>query len=263
MLYLIGKIFGFLLIMSIALLFDKKKTKKSIIITSIIVLLIGAPVEMLGALDGRLISWPLAFVLIVNSLLINIIPLAIVDVIIIFDRLYEKKWYTKILPWFAGILYGLVFVIVVPLVVMEQVKLYRDTKQVEETVESVAQVWGFILSKELITDWCKPYYELKVYPKKFAETFGSIKLNAENFIVETAKKSGEDISVIQVAKASIVDTANKSYEEDYVATKNKKEQNGGKYSKKDYCKMIDDKADFHISNTKQYFEQLFNLSLDK
>ncbi len=263
MLYLIGKIFGLLFIMSVALLFDKKKTKKSIILTSIFTLLFWSVFEMIATLDGNLISWRLAFVLFLNSLITGIIAMAIVDITIIVDRLYEKKWYTKILPWFAGILYGLVFVIVVPLVIMEQVKLYRETKQVEETVESVAQVWGFILSKELITDWCKPYYELKVYPKKFAETFGPIKLNAENFIVETAKKSGEDISVMQVAKASIVDTANKSYEEDYVATKNKKEQNGGKYSKKDYCKMIDDKADFHISNTKQYFEQLFNLSLDK
>lgn len=263
MLYLIGKIFGFLFIMSVALLFDKKKTKKSIIITSIFTLLFWSVFEMIATLDGNLISWRLAFVLFINSLITGIIAMAVVDITIIVDRLYEKKWYTKILPWFAGILYGLVFVIVVPLVVMEQVKLYRETKQVEETVESVAQVWGFILSKELITDWCKPYYELKIYPKKFAETFGPIKLNAENFIVETAKKSGEDISVMQVVKASIVDTANKSYEEDYVATKNKKEQNGGKYSKKDYCKMIDDKADFHISNTKQYFEQLFNLSLDK
>ena len=128
---LIVKILGWFLIMSVALLFDKKKTTKSIILVSIVALFIGAIVEIPGALNGKLISFALATGLFINSLLSNLIPLLICVTIITCTRVYTKKWYTKILPWVVGILYGTVLIITTPLIIREQIKLYKESKQVE------------------------------------------------------------------------------------------------------------------------------------
>lgn len=257
MLELIGMIFGLLLIMSIGLAFDKNKTTKSIIITGIITLFVWVLLNIPGRLDGHLISWQLFFYLFIHYLLVGSIAMAITLFIIIKDKLYLKEWYTKKAPWIVGIFYGVIFLITIPLVIKEQIKLYKEYTSLSQEVEQVGQIYGFILSKDLITEWCEPYYPLKIYPMKFAETFGEIKYNSRQFLIDAFAKNGESINTIYKVEEVITNDVYKSYEQDFTTTKQKQELSGKQYTKQDYCKMIDNKADFHIYNTKELFEKLY------
>lgn len=258
MLELIGMILALLCIMSIALTFDKKKTTKSIIITGIITLFVWAFFNIPGRLDGNLISWQLFLALLLHYLFWGSIAMLVTIFIIIKDRLYEKKWYTKTLPWGAGVFYGLIFAIMLPLVIKEQINLYKDYQQTSTEVEQVSKVYGFLLSKDLISDWCYQHYILQKYPMKFAEEFGEIQYNARKFLVDSLTKHGESLEAIDSMEVMLAEVAYNTYEQDYLKTKQNKESTGKKYTKKDFCKMIDEKADMHISNTQMLFKELIS-----
>ena len=70
-------------------------------------------------------------------------------------------------------------------------------------------------------------------------------------------KNGESINTIYKVEEVITNDVYKSYEQDFTTTKQKQELSGKQYTKQDYCKMIDNKADFHIYNTKELFEKLY------
>ena len=97
--FLIGILYWFL-ILSMALLFDKKKNLKSIIFVSVVTLFVVAMIEALGG--GGFNSMSLVMDLFIIGLFDNIIPLLICTTVIICCRLYTKKWFTKILPYIAG-----------------------------------------------------------------------------------------------------------------------------------------------------------------
>lgn len=240
--------------MSFALVFDKRKTHKSIILTSAWVTIIWSLLEIPGNLDGRLISWHLFFSMFISNMISSIIAITIVDFVIIKDRLYEKAWYTKKVPWIAGIIYGLIFILVTPLIVIEQINLHKKQQELSVEIEQVSQVYGFILSKFLITDWCEPYYSLTVYPMKFAATFGETQYNAKHFLIDALKQNGEDEIVFKEMESMLTKLAYKTYEADYITIKKLKEEKGEQYSKKDYCKMVDKKAYFHISNIEKMLQ---------
>lgn len=261
LLHILGVVFAFLLLMSIALAFSKKKTVKNIIITSIIVIIFYALISIPGNLNGRLISWPLLTQLFINNILYGLIAAAVADFIIIKDRLYEKKWFLKITPWIGGLLCGFVLLLMVPSVISEQIDLYKKQVKQEESllqVDRASKMYGFIFSKELITDWCSPYYKLKVYPAKFSQTFGDIKRQAETVLKDALVKNGENIEILDNLNKNLIAMANNIYENDYSQTKDKVKKSGRKYSKHDFCKMIDDKADFHINNTINLFNESFS-----
>ena len=65
------------------------------------------------------------------------------------------------------------------------------------------------------------------------------------------------INTIYKVEEVITNDVYKSYEQDFTTTKQKQELSGKQYTKQDYCKMIDNKADFHIYNTKELFEKLY------
>ena len=74
----------------------------------------------------------------------------------------------------------------------------------------------------------------------------------ENFSVEPTRNIWPE-----VVEEVITNDVYKSYEQDFTTTKQKQELSGKQYTKQDYCKMIDNKADFHIYNTKELFEKLY------
>lgn len=256
MLELLGMVFALFCLMSVGLFFDNKKTTKSILVTSVIVLFVWALLNVPGRLDGRLFSWQLFFSIFFYYLFMGIIAIAIVDFIIIKGKFYLKEWYVRKLPWVAGVFYAIIFFIGLSLVVREQISLYKSYKQQSYDVEQVAMLYGFIMSKDMITDWCEPYYSLKNYPMKFAEAFGEIKYNARNFLTQAMIQNGESVSVLVELDSVLTEQAYDSYEKDYSEIKKIKEKEGVQYSKVDYCKMVDEKADFHISNIRQVLETL-------
>ena len=98
-------VLGWFLIMSIALLFDKKKTLGSIIFVSVIALFIVALIEALVGSGFNSLSLDLFIDLFIIGLFSNIIPLLVCAIVIICCRLFTKKWFTKILPYIAVVIY--------------------------------------------------------------------------------------------------------------------------------------------------------------
>lgn len=117
------------MILSLVLVFVRNQTRKNIIIAAIIGCLIATFLGFCGYIDGRLLTWPLARFLLLNALIANGIAFIIAVLLTIWRRWNTKKWFTKRLPWFAGVLYGLILLIAFPMEVKEQYEIQQVAKE--------------------------------------------------------------------------------------------------------------------------------------
>ena len=117
------------MILSLVLVFVRNQTRKNIIIAAIIGCLIATFLGFCGYIDGRLLTWPLARFLLLNALIDNGIAFIIAVLLTIWRRWNTKKWFTKRLPWFAGVLYGLILLIAFPMEVKEQYEIQQVAKE--------------------------------------------------------------------------------------------------------------------------------------
>lgn len=127
--FLIGRFTGALMILSLVLVFVRNQTRKNIVIAGIIAFLIAIFINFAGDINGRLLTWPLAkFLLLVNAVP-NFVVFAIATVLIVWRRWNTQKWFAKVLPWIAGILYGALLCFVLPKEIEEQYEIQQTAKE--------------------------------------------------------------------------------------------------------------------------------------
>ncbi len=131
--YLLGKMTTCLLMLSIALKFDKKKTKTSLFITTLIIILIMGVVEGIGNLDGRLITPHLFFSLFINSVISSTICYLILVPLVGYKKWYNNRWFSKGVFGAACIFYGIFWGLGIPSALIEQYQLYQFIKEVKQT----------------------------------------------------------------------------------------------------------------------------------
>ncbi|MBR6356162.1 MAG: hypothetical protein IKR92_04840 [Alphaproteobacteria bacterium] len=125
MLFLGGRFLGAVLILSLVLAFVRNQTRKNIIIAGVIGFLFATFLGFCGYIDGRLLTWPLARFLLLNALIDNGIAFIIAILLTIWRHWNTQKWFAKVLPWIAGVLYGLILLIAFPMEVKDQYEIQQ------------------------------------------------------------------------------------------------------------------------------------------
>ena len=120
------------------MVFFKNKTRKNVLTASVIAWLIMILLNFSGSIDGRLLTLPLTIGLLITTAILTFVPLAILTAIVLYEHLAEKKWFAKKLPWVAGILYGFILFVGVPMTVLEQYKMQKMASEL--TVKQWAQM---------------------------------------------------------------------------------------------------------------------------
>lgn len=133
-----SRCFAALMILSFVMVFFKNKTRKNVLTASVIAWLIMILLNFSGSIDGRLLTLPLTIGLLITTAILTFVPLAILTAIVLYEHLAEKKWFAKKLPWVAGILYGFILFVGVPMTVLEQYKMQKMASEL--TVKQWAQM---------------------------------------------------------------------------------------------------------------------------
>lgn len=124
-----GRFLGAIALLSLVLLFVRNQTRKNIIIAGIIACVIAILINFAGAIDGRLLTLPLAEFLLFLVAVPNVVFFALVTLLTIWRRWNSQKWFAKGMPWVACILCGLTLCFVLPREVKEQFEIQKIAKE--------------------------------------------------------------------------------------------------------------------------------------
>lgn len=120
-----GRFLGALLVLSLVLAFVRNQTRKNIVISGVIAYLIATFLSFCGSLDGRLMTWLLAKFLLLQTIIIDAVIFAIATLLTICFHWNTKKGFTRDMPLVAGILYGLLICIILPIEIKEQYEIQK------------------------------------------------------------------------------------------------------------------------------------------
>lgn len=123
MLHFLGKLFGVIIFLSLSTKFDRKKTTKSLLITSFISLLIVSFIEVMGGLNGVKLTLEIFISSYMVSFFINLLAFAIIVPRLIKKQWYLQKWFSRNVFILACILYSLILFVVLPQVLIEQINM--------------------------------------------------------------------------------------------------------------------------------------------
>lgn len=125
-----------------------------------------------------------------------------------------------------------------------------------DRLKQATGAYGFIAASEKsVSDWCKPYYTPKIFQTKLKNQFALKKEKAKNIIKEAFGKNWEQVFKEMTKETSIINK--QQMDDDYKQVKIQANKNGENMSKYDYCKMIDEGADWFVGYKNKLFRQMY------
>ncbi len=119
-------------------------------------------------------------------------------------------------------------------------------KQNSELVRQASKAYGFIISNDYkIVKYCSQYYPVNNLKRKFDSMFKEKKTKAVNILNNAFGSSGaKTLETSIISNPNVIQTFHKQIEDDYQSVKRLAAQDGIlNFTRKDYCKMIEDSAD--------------------
>ncbi len=138
----------------------------------------------------------------------------------------------------------------------ESLKTYLKVPGNLDGFKQAMGAYGFITASEKsVSDWCKPYYLPKNFQTKLKNQFALKKGKAKNIIKDALGKNWEQAFNEMTKKTAIINK--QQIDEDYKQVKLQANKNGENISKYDYCKMIDEGADWFVGYKNKLFRQMY------
>lgn len=131
-----GRLFAAIAILSLVTAFVRHQTRRNLLIASAISFVVVLLLSFNGSINGRLLSWFSIKNLAIKVFIPNIITCSIATILMFMCHWNTQKWFAKKLPWFAGIFYGLLLCLSLPMVIKEQFDI-QNTAQ-----ELTLKQWG-------------------------------------------------------------------------------------------------------------------------
>ena len=139
-----GRLFAAIAILSLVTAFVRNQTRRNLLIASVIAFLVVLLLSFNGSINGRLLSLFSVKYLAIKILIPNIITCTIATALMFACHWNTQKWFAKILPWFAGIFYGLILCLSLPMVIKEQIEIQKLAQ------ELTLKQWGNLPENEQI-----------------------------------------------------------------------------------------------------------------
>lgn len=140
-------------------------------------------------------------------------------------------------------------------VIEEQQKKYLT--QNKELVSQASKAYGFIIANDYkLVKYCSQYYPVNKLKQKFDNRFKDKKLKAENILNKAFGQDGaKNFKTSIVSNQSVQQTFQKQIEDDYVLTRKMAVADGNNnFTRKEYCKMLDESADFAVETDYKKFK---------
>ena len=124
-----GRLSAALMILSLVLAFVSNQTRKNIIIAGVTACLITTFIGFCGNINGRLLTWNLTEHLLLRELIFNIVSFSVMTALVIWRQWNTKKWFAKVIPWVAGIIYGGMLCLSLPAAIQEQYEIRHIARE--------------------------------------------------------------------------------------------------------------------------------------
>lgn len=130
-------------------------------------------------------------------------------------------------------------------------------KQNKELVSQASKAYGFIISNDYkAVKYCSQYYPVNNLKKKFDARFQTKRQKAENILNNAFGKTGaKDFANTILQQTTTLQVFQKQMEDDYLGVKKLAAQDGEpNFTRKQYCKMLDESADFAVEEDYKKFQ---------
>lgn len=136
-------------------------------------------------------------------------------------------------------------------------KLYQ--KQNAELIIEAGKAYGYIIAGDYKPiGYCAKYYPVNTYKQKFDARFKDIKIKAETILNKAYGSNGAiNFKNSIVSNQEVVKASYQQAEDEYLSTKKLVVSDGiQNLTREQYCKMIDDNADFVVDEDYKKFKMI-------
>ncbi len=127
----------------------------------------------------------------------------------------------------------------------------------QKLVSDASKTYGFILANDYkAVKYCSQYYPVNNLKQKFDVRFKTKKQKAENILTKAYGINGpKEFEHAVLFKANTIQIFQEQTENDYLSVKKLAAQDGEpNFTRKQYCKMLDDAADFAVDEDFKKFK---------